>query len=78
MIPAHSRRPVRIPDGADSAGSRRLLKRAIEIGLKHRRSLYDSVYVALAVSQQATLITAGERLANAVAAHLPVKWLGAI
>ena len=62
----------------DTIPSRQLLKRALEIGLKHQRSFYDSVYLALAVSQQAALVTADERLANAVAAHLPVKWLGAI
>jgi predicted nucleic acid-binding protein len=62
----------------DTVSSRQLLKRALEIGLKHERSFYDSIYLALAVSQQIELITADERLANAVAAHLPVKWLGAI
>jgi predicted nucleic acid-binding protein len=33
--------------------------------------------VALAMSLQTHLVTADERLANAVAAYLPVKWLGA-
>jgi predicted nucleic acid-binding protein len=32
--------------------------------------------VALALVSKANLITADERLANALAAHLPVKWLG--
>jgi predicted nucleic acid-binding protein len=62
----------------ETVPSRQLLERALEIGLRHQRSFYDSIYVALAVSQQIELITADERLANAVAAHLPVKWLGAI
>ena len=62
----------------DTIPSRDLLKQALEIGLKHQRSFYDSVYLALAVSQKIEFITADERLANAVAAHLPVKWLGAI
>jgi predicted nucleic acid-binding protein len=55
-----------------------LLLEALRIANQYGRSFYDSLYVALAVSLGATLITADERLANAVAAHLPVKWLGAI
>jgi predicted nucleic acid-binding protein len=38
--------------------------------------VYDSLYVALAVQAKTELITADERLANSLAAHLPVKWLG--
>jgi len=62
----------------DTIPSRHLLKQALEIGLKHQRSFYDSIYLALATSRQIEFITADERLANAVAPHLPVKWLGAI
>ena len=42
------------------------------------RSFYDSLYVTLAVHSSIDLITADERLAHALAAHLPVKWLGAV
>ena len=62
----------------DTIPCRHLLRQALEIGLKHQRSFYDSIYLALAVSQQIGFVTADERLANAVAAHLPVKWLGSI
>jgi len=55
-----------------------LVPQALSLGIKHRRTVYDSLYVALAVQSKNHLITADERLANALAAHLPVKWLGAI
>ena len=53
-----------------------LIHNAFAIAAQFQRSVYDSVYVALAVSLQTQLVTADERLANAVAAYLPVKWLG--
>lgn len=55
-----------------------LLSDALQLAANHDRTVYDSVYVVLAVQSGAELITADERLANAVAAHLPVKWLGAL
>ena len=55
-----------------------LLEQALSIALTFDRTMYDSIYVALAVQSHCDLITADERLANALAAHLPVKWLGAI
>ena len=58
--------------------SANLLELAFQISQQYQRTFYDSVYIALAVSQHATLITADERLANAVGGYLPVKWLGAM
>ena len=55
-----------------------LLDKAFHIATSFDRSVYDSLYVALAVDSGAPLITADERLANSLAAHFPVKWLGAI
>ena len=55
-----------------------LLPQALEIAINFGRSVYDSLYVALAVSAKSQLVTADERLANALAAYLPVKWLGAL
>ena len=55
-----------------------LMEPGFAISRRFDRSFYDSVYVALALERNATLITADEKLANAMAAYLPVKWLGAI
>lgn len=55
-----------------------LLEEAFSIGATFDRTVYDSLYVALAVRFNAELITADARLANALAAYLPVKWLGSV
>lgn len=57
---------------------RDLLAEALELAVTYDRSAYDAIYLALARSTNSPLITADERLANAVAAHLPVRWLGSI
>ncbi|MGI8744039.1 MAG: type II toxin-antitoxin system VapC family toxin [Bryobacteraceae bacterium] len=57
--------------------SHELISTALRLARKYDRTVYDSLYLALAAQENATMITADERLANAVAAHLPVKWLGA-
>jgi predicted nucleic acid-binding protein len=54
-----------------------LLPEALRIAFTYDRSVYDCLYVALAVQSKTDLVTADERLANALAARLPVKWLGA-
>lgn len=54
-----------------------LVPQALQLAVEYGRTVYDSIYVALALRVKAELITADERLANALAAHLPVKWLGA-
>lgn len=58
--------------------SRALIGAAYRIATAYNRSVYDALYVALAKQIQSQLITADERLANALATHFPVKWLGAI
>jgi predicted nucleic acid-binding protein len=51
---------------------------AFRIALQHSRTVYDSLYVALAVSLNSQLITADEKLVNTLSSYFPVKWLGAI
>jgi predicted nucleic acid-binding protein len=55
-----------------------LIEDALSIALANSRTVYDSIYIALAVQNGAEVVTADERLANAVASRLPVKWLGAL
>ena len=57
--------------------STELLVTATSIAFNFDRSVYDSLYVALASQTKKELITADERLANAMAAQFPIKWLGA-
>lgn len=55
-----------------------LLSQAFEIALEFDRTVYDSLYVALASELRCELITADEKLVRVLAAHFPVKWLGAV
>lgn len=53
-----------------------VLEHAYAISAAYDRTVYDSIYVALALASETELVTADERLANALAAYFPVKWLG--
>ena len=64
--------------GLPTVSSETLVEPALVIATTFDRSVYDGIYVALAIESRGQLVTADETLANAVAAHLPVKWLGAI
>jgi len=59
-----------------TVSSHTLLVEAFAIATAFDRTVYDAIYVALAVTSKSQLVTADKRLANALAAHLPVKWLG--
>ena len=60
-----------------TVASEALIDQAFAIAVFFDRSVYDSIYAALAVEWKAQLVTADEKLAGALAAHMPVKWLGA-
>jgi len=55
-----------------------LLQQAFGIASAFDRTVYDSLYIALAVESNGHFITADQRLANAVSPQWPVKWLGAV
>ena len=59
-----------------TTGERELAEPAFAIAVATGRTIYDSMYVALAVQKDAAFITADERLVNALATHWPVRWLG--
>ena len=61
-----------------SVSSVSLLRGAFDIATSYDRAVYDCLYVALAQQIGAELITADEKLANAVAAHYRVRLLSAI
>lgn len=52
-----------------------LLKDSFAIAVTFGRRVYDCAYVAL-VATNTPLLTADERLANALGARFPVHWLG--
>ena len=62
--------------GFPTIPSRSVLPEALKIALDFDRTVYDSAYVALAVATRSDLITADERLVNALASRFPVRWLG--
>lgn len=55
-----------------------LLKEAFAIASTFDQTVYDGTYVALAVASDTLFVTADERLANALGAQFPVRWLGGL
>ena len=56
--------------------SRAVLPEALKIAVDCGRTVYDSTYVALAVATGNELLTADERMVNALGSRFPVRWLG--
>lgn len=48
-----------------------LAKSAFGIATKTRRTVYDSLYIALSVREQCQFVTADEKLANAIQSNYP-------
>ena len=76
-VPESGMREAR-QQGVITISSHGLIEAALDIAIRFDRTVYDSVYVALAHRRSAHLITADERLANALAAHFPARWLGSL
>lgn len=69
---------ARIPQEISLLPSQPLLSVAYRIALDYGRSFYDSLYVALALQEQCTLVTADERLYNGLRFAYPqtMVWVG--
>jgi predicted nucleic acid-binding protein len=64
--------------GIPTSSTKPLIGDALTIAMTFRRTVYDDIYRALAVTSGRHLLTADERLANAAGIRLPVRWLGAV
>jgi predicted nucleic acid-binding protein len=58
-----------IPFGLTSSTD--LIDQALRIAIDHRRTVYDSLYVALCVREGCRFVTADEKLVNAVGTKYP-------
>ncbi len=61
-----------------TVSSAKLIHRAFSIAIKFDRTIYDGLYIAVAMEYGIQLVTADEKLVNAVMSQLPVKWLGSL
>jgi predicted nucleic acid-binding protein len=57
--------------GIDLVPSEQFIVRAYKLGRQYSRTVYDSLYLALAESRSCDMVTADSRLYNAVEKHLP-------
>jgi predicted nucleic acid-binding protein len=64
--------------GFETISTPSLIDSAFQIAGRYQRTVYDGLYLALAKEREIFFVTADEKLANAVAALLPAKWLVAI
>ncbi len=61
-----------------TAPTKPLIQQAVAMAVTFDRTVYDAIYLALAVASGRPLLTADERLVNAVGARFPVRWLGSV
>jgi predicted nucleic acid-binding protein len=64
--------------GFATVSSAKLIHRAFSIAIKFDRTVYDSLYIALATEYRIQLVTADEKLVKAVESQCPVMWLGSL
>lgn len=55
--------------------SRIMMEDAVLFAMREGRAVYDSVYVVMATYQNREVVTADEKLVNAVGTRFPVRWL---
>jgi predicted nucleic acid-binding protein len=68
---------LRLP--IDCTPSVELIEAALELAVAVRRTVYDSLYLALAVREGAVMVTGDERLVNAISSTplaASVRWIG--
>ncbi len=73
LLNVFSRLPIEITP------SEKLIESALQIAMQYDRSVYDSLYVALAVKSDAVMVTADKRLVNSLVGsplEKYVLWLG--
>ncbi len=73
LLAVFSRLPLRI------TASEKLIESALQIAVQYDRTVYDSLYVALAVKTDSVMVTADKRLVNALGGgplEKYVRWLG--
>lgn len=61
LLPELERQPITLEPGGE------LLASALELATSHNRTVYDSLYVALALREGCQLVTADRKLFNALA-----------
>lgn len=64
--------------GLELSPSAPLLRAAFDVALRYQRSIYDALYVTLALRERCQLVTADLRLHNALKDALPgtMLWIG--
>ena len=63
-------------EALETVRSLELIETALAVALATMRTVYDSLYITLALRRGLEFVTADERLVNALGGELPVRWLG--
>jgi predicted nucleic acid-binding protein len=60
----------------ETAPSEPMIEEAVGVAMAFQQTVYDALYVSMAVIRGNTLLTADERLVNSLGSRFPVRWLG--